>query len=177
MKWFIAQLRKESWSPYSAGVMLGLVAVFSVWLTGHSLGASGSFENLAGALLKFIYPPAADNLYWKHIMPAGISWQVYMLIGVFFGSLVATLLSGSFKLSANPDFQWRAVWGNQAWKRWLAAFVGAIILEYGAGIAGGCTSGLAISGGVALAPSAFIFIAGMFISGILVSMIIYRKKF
>ncbi len=177
MKWIIAQLRKESWSPYTSGAMLGLVVVFSVWLTGHSLGASGSFENVAGGLLKVISPQAADTLYWKHIMPAGISWQVYLLIGVFLGSLAASLLSSSFKLSANPDFQWRAVWGPQAWKRWLAAFVGAIILEYGAGIAGGCTSGLAISGGVALAPAAFIFITGMFISGILVTMLIYRRKF
>ena len=53
------------------------------------------------------------------------------------------------------------------WKRWGLAFIGAIILEYAAGIAGGCTSGLAISGGMLLAPAAFLFIAGMFASGII----------
>jgi uncharacterized protein len=37
-------------------------------------------------------------------------------------------------------------------------------LEYAAGIAGGCTSGLAISGGMLLAPAAFLFIMGMFAS-------------
>ena len=66
---------------------------------------------------------------------------------------------------------------------WLAtataglAFVGAIILEYAAGIAGGCTSGLAISGGMLLAPAAFVFIAGMFIGGIPTAMLIYRNRF
>ena len=65
----------------------------------------------------------------------------------------------------------------QTWKRWALAFVGAIILEYAAGIAGGCTSGLAISGGMLLAPSAFLFIAGMFASGIVTAMIIYRKRY
>ena len=63
------------------------------------------------------------------------------------------------------------------WKRWLALFVGAIILEYGAGIAGGCTSGLAISGGMQLAPSAFLFMAGMFASGIPTAMILYRRRY
>ena len=48
----------------------------------------------------------------------------------------------------------------QVWKRWVLAFIGAIILEFAAGIAGGCTSGLAISGGMLLAPAAFLFIMG-----------------
>ena len=54
--------------------------------------------------------------------------------------------------------------------------MGAIILEYAAGIAGGCTSGLAISGGMLLAPAAFLFIAGMFASGILTALIVYRQE-
>ena len=70
-----------------------------------------------------------------------------------------------------------AIFGPQLWKRWLLLFVGAIILEYGAGIAGGCTSGLAISGGMLLAPAAFLFIAGMFVSGILTAMIVYGKRY
>jgi len=56
-------------------------------------------------------------------------------------------------------------------------FFGGILLEYGAGIAGGCTSGLAISGGVQLAPAAFLFIAGMFASGIITAMILYGKRY
>ena len=50
-------------------------------------------------------------------------------------------------------------------------------LEYAAGIAGGCTSGLAISGGMLLVPAAFLFIAGMFASGIVTALIIYRKRY
>jgi len=51
------------------------------------------------------------------------------------------------------------------------------VLEYAAGIAGGCTSGLAISGGMLLVPAAFLFIAGMFGSGILTALIIYRNRY
>jgi uncharacterized membrane protein YedE/YeeE len=66
---------------------------------------------------------------------------------------------------------------KRAWKRWLIGFIGAVILEYGAGIAGGCTSGLAISGGMLLAPSAFIFIGAMFASGIVTALVIYRSRY
>jgi hypothetical protein len=59
----------------------------------------------------------------------------------------------------------------------VLGFLGAIVLEYGAGIAGGCTSGLAISGGMLLAPAAFLFIAGMFASGIFTALIIYRNRY
>ena len=55
--------------------------------------------------------------------------------------------------------------------------LGAILLEYAAGIAGGCTSGLAISGGMLLVPAAFLFIAGMFASGIITALVIYRNRY
>jgi hypothetical protein len=81
------------------------------------------------------------------------------------------------KGAANSDLQWKRVFGPQVWKRWVIAFFGAILLEFAAGIAGGCTSGLAISGGMLLAPAAFLFIAGMFASGILTALIVYRRSY
>jgi hypothetical protein len=106
---------------------------------------------------------------------------VLLLIGVFFGGMLGAATSGTLlwgkKGSANPDPQWKRIFGPQVWKRWVLAFVGAIILEYAAGIAGGCTSGLAISGGMLLAPAAFLFIMGMFASGIVTALIIYRKNY
>jgi uncharacterized membrane protein YedE/YeeE len=69
------------------------------------------------------------------------------------------------------------VFGRSPWKRVLIGFVGALLLQYGASIAGGCTSGLAISGGMLLAPSAFLFMAGMFIAGIITVVVIYRRRY
>jgi hypothetical protein len=104
-----------------------------------------------------------------------------MLVGLFFGGMIGAATSGTLKWgrkdAANSDLQWKRIFGPQIWKRWVLAFVGAIILEYAAGIAGGCTSGLAISGGMLLAPSAFLFIAGMFASGIVTTLIIYRRRY
>ena len=91
--------------------------------------------------------------------------------------MLGAVSSGTFKCTLGGDQQWKAIFGPQTWKRWVLAFLGAIILEYAAGIAGGCTSGLAISGGMLLAPAAFLFIAGMFASGIVTALIIYRKRY
>jgi uncharacterized membrane protein YedE/YeeE len=52
-----------------------------------------------------------------------------------------------------------------------------MILQIGAGIAGGCTSGLALAGGVQLSPAAFLFIPGIFISGAIVQLLVYREKY
>jgi len=178
MNWLKTQFQKELWSPYVAGIMLGIVGVLAVWLSDSLLGASGAFENLVGMLGKALAPKAFDNMYFNFIMPPGITWGVVLLIGVFFGGLLGSLSSKTFKIRVNTDDrQWLRFIGPQTWKRWLIAFLGAIVLEYGAGIAGGCTSGLAISGGMLLAPAAFIFIAGMFASGILTALLVYRRNY
>ncbi len=167
-------LRQEEWSPYVAGAGLGLVAVLALALTGQLPGSSGAFQNLASFLAQPLFP---ENFFFKFLMPAEITWQVWLLVGVFLGAMASALLAGVWKLDPNPDAQWKAVFGPQVWKRWVMAFVGGIILEFAAGIAGGCTSGLAISGSVQLAPAAFLFIPGMFIGGIPVALLIYRRRY
>ena len=177
MTWLIAQIKKEEWSPYVAGILLGVVGILAVVLSDSLLGASGAFENLAGLLGQAVAPGLFDNLYFNFVMPPGITWGVVLLIGVFFGGMLGAWTSSTLKLRWNDDPQWKRIFGTQVWKRAMVAFAGAIILEYGAGIAGGCTSGLAISGGMLLAPAAFLFIAGMFASGIVTALIVYGKNF
>ncbi len=177
MRKIVAFLRKPEWSPYVAGGLLGLVGVLAVALSNSLLGASGAFENVAGLIGKAVAPAAFNNLYFNFVMPPEISWQVILLVGVFFGGMLAARLSHTWKWRSLPDKQWTEVFGSSRVKRWAIAFFGAIVLEIGAGIAGGCTSGLAISGGMLLVPAAFIFIAGMFGSGILTSLLVYRRKY
>jgi uncharacterized membrane protein YedE/YeeE len=170
-------LRKEEWSPYIAGGLLGVVGVLAVALSHNLLGASGAFENVAGLIGKALAPKLFDNLYFNFIMPPGITWQVVLLVGVFFGGMAAAALAGTWKWRSMPDKQWTSVFGRSRWTRWAIAFFGAIVLEIGAGIAGGCTSGLAISGGMLLAPAAYLFIGGMFVSGIATAFVLYRGRY
>ena len=177
MSQIIQYIRREEWSPYVAGALLGVVGVLAVALSGSLLGASGAFENLAGLVGKALAPRLFDNLYFNFIMPPGITWGVVLLVGIFFGGMLGAWTSHTLKLRWNDDPLWQKVIGPEKWKRWTLAFGGAIVLEYGAGIAGGCTSGLAISGGMLLAPAAYLFIAGMFISGIVTALIVYRGRY
>jgi uncharacterized protein len=181
MKFILNYLHKEVWSPYVAGVLLGLVGIAAVWISNSLLGASGAFENLAGMIGKAVAPALFDNMYFNFIMPPGITTSVILIVGIFFGGMLGAATSGTLKWgkkdTANSDEQWKRIFGPQIWKRWVLAFIGAIVLEYAAGIAGGCTSGLAISGGMLLAPAAFLFIAGMFASGIVTALVIYRQRY
>jgi len=181
MKFILDYIRKEEWSPYVAGILLGIVGVLAVLLSNSLLGASGAFENIAGLIGKVVAPKAFDNMYFNFIMPPGITWGVILLVGVFFGGMLGAATSGTLKWgkkdAANSDPLWKKIFGPQVWKRWVLAFFGAIVLEYVAGIAGGCTSGLAISGGMLLAPAAYLFIAGMFASGIVTALIVYRSRY
>lgn len=181
MKFILNYIRKDEWSPYVAGVLLGLVGIAAVWASNSLLGASGAFENIAGMIGKAVAPAVFDNMYFNFIMPPGITVGVMLVVGIFFGGMIGASTSGTLKWgkkdSANSDEQWKRIFGAQTWKRWLIAFFGAIVLEYAAGIAGGCTSGLAISGGMLLAPAAFLFIAGMFVGGIPTALLIYGKRF
>ena len=70
MKWLTNYIRKEEWSPYVAGILLGIVGLLTVVLANSLLGASGAFESLAGYIGKAIDP---KNVYFNFVMPAGIT--------------------------------------------------------------------------------------------------------
>src|SRR3972149_4908025 len=103
MNQIIHYIRKEEWSPYVAGVLLGVVGVLAVLLSNSLLGASGAFENLAGMIGKALAPKLFDNLYFNFIMPPGITWGVALLLGVFFGGMVGAWSSWTLKLRWNDD--------------------------------------------------------------------------
>ncbi|KKM09615.1 hypothetical protein SY88_18415 [Clostridiales bacterium PH28_bin88] len=170
----MTQIKKPAWSPYAAGALLGVVSILALWTQDQLLGASGAFENVAG-LAGAVSSTIGESIYFRFVMPPGITWQVVLLLGVFLGALASSRVSGSFTWRHVPP-GWERVWGTGRWKRWLIVFLGGIILEYGAGIAGGCTSGLAISGSLQLAPAGFVFIAGLFASGIATSMVLHRRE-
>lgn len=180
MRWLLKQLQKDLWSPEVAGVGLGLVYVLALWLAHRSPGASGSFFNAAAILGKPLTAGDPTNQFFAVTFPPlteGLTWQFYMLLGIFLGALASVLIAGKFRWTWIPIEQWKDVFGGAVWKRWVAAFVGGVILQIGAGIAGGCTSGLALAGGVQLSPAAFLFIPGIFISGAIFQLIVYREKY
>ena len=161
-----------SWSPYIAGGLSGLVIIVSVLWTGKFFGASTSFVRSAGMLGKVTGPERVRHLeYFIRYLPQ-VDWQLMFVIGIFVGSLIASVWSGSFKWQGVPDM-WAERFGTSPVKRGLAAFFGGIIAMFGARLAGGCPSGHGLSGMIQLAVSGLIAMIFFFVGGIIMTRLIY----
>lgn len=160
------------WSPYVAGACLGVVVTISMAVFDHRLSGAGAYQNLSGFVGARMSP---TSVYWQHVMPTGLTWDVLVLLGSVAGAFAAALATRQFAIRTMPDSQWTSAFGPSVARRWLLAFVGTLLTEIGGGIAGGCTASLAVSGGAVLVPAAFLFMAGMFGAGIPTAYLIYRK--
>jgi len=161
-----------SWSPYIAGGMSGLVIIVSVLWTGQFFGASTSFVRSAGMLGKFFEPERVSQLeYFVRYLPR-FDWQLMFVIGIFVGSLIASVWSGSFKWQGVPDM-WAERFGTNPVKRGIVAFIGGIIAIFGARLAGGCPSGHGLSGMIQLAVSGLVALVFFFVGGIIMTRIVY----
>lgn len=174
---FNKKMKVKIWSPWSAGVLLGLTATASYVLLNKTIGSSGGLENISSMLLKLFHSNLANSMYFKFQMPPILSFQILLFVGMLLGAFTSSMWSKDFKFRMMPDQQWTQIFGPSKLKRWTLIFIGGIIIEFAAGIAGGCTSGLAISGTMQLSPAGLIFIVGLFISGIITTKILYGRKY
>ena len=94
------------------------------------------------------------------------------VIGIFVGSLIAALWSGSFKWQGVPDM-WAERFGTSPLKRGIVAFIGGIIAMFGARLADGCPSGHGLSGMIQLAVSGLVALVFFFVGGIIMTRIVY----
>lgn len=156
-------LRAKTWTPYAAGAGLGVVVAISEALLGRPIAASGAFDRLAAYVGVALFPKSP---YYAYVMRPAITWQVWLMVGLLAGAFASAKLAGVARRRWLPDSEWTDRFGPRRSLRLAVAFFGAAVVQFGAGIAGGCTSGLAISGGALLAPAAFVFMAGMFAAGI-----------
>jgi uncharacterized protein len=168
-----AWLAAPGWNPVAAGVGLGVVVAISVAVCGRPIAVSGAFDKLAAYVGEPMFPASP---YYRYVMSPGITWQVWLIVGVLAGAFASSRLAGQARVRWLPDTQWAPRFGASRRLRLALAFVGAMLVQIGAGIAGGCTSGLAISGGAVLAPAAFLFMTGMFAGGIPTAWLWYRGR-
>ena len=167
--------RKEEggWSPYLAGGLSGVVIILSVLWTGQFFGASTSFVRSVGMIGENFGPERVKHLeYFLQFIPK-FDWQLLFVIGIFLGSLLSALTSGSFKWQGVPDM-WAERFGTNPALRGIVAFVGGIIAMFGARLAGGCPSGHGLSGIIQLAASGLIAMVFFFVGGIIMTRLIYH---
>jgi uncharacterized membrane protein YedE/YeeE len=167
-------LRAPAWSPYAAGILLGLLQIPAFLLVGTALGVSSSYVTVSGHLAAAIAPMAASVDYIaRHLEGAKNWWQVALVVGIAVGAFVSSRLSGTRR--GAPAGVWRSVAGAATPRgRFLLAFVGGFVLLLGARIADGCTTGHGLSGLAQLAVGSFVAVAAMFAGGIATALLMRK---
>ena len=141
------------------------------------------------------YMSYLKNSFW-------IDWQIALIIGLFLGAYLAGKIARkstsspslditSIKAGINTELEKNSLseiracqtdtqknlstgTRNIKTRRYLISFLGGIVLLLGARFAGGCTSGHAISGGLQMAISSWLYMGGLFFVAIPSALIIYR---
>jgi len=171
-------LSKPRWSPYLIGASIGILSWITFGLMNKALGTSTTFVRLAGLIESlFSKEHVAQNPYFaKYVVdkPA-IDWQMMLVVGLVLGALLSSLLSKSRNVERVPEL-WAWRFGPSAALRYLGAFVGGVLVLVGARLAGGCTSGHGISGGLQFAVSSWIFFVSFFLAGIGTAFVMFGKE-
>lgn len=150
------------------GVAVAVVVVFAIFL--HQIfGQSTTYSWLAGQLF---LPHFA---YSQEVFDT-IGWEPFTNVGVLFGGLISAVLVSrrftAFRAVIPPS--WRNRFGPSPAKRAVGSFGGSFLVLFGARMAGGCTSGHTLSGGVQLSLSAWLFTTAMVTAMFTTARLLYR---
>lgn len=143
--------------------------VFLSATANRPIGASTSFPYVADLLTG-----TTDNNYFEKIQKPG-HWELLFLTGSFLAGLIISLAKKEFKFTLIHS-KWEKHKGNSISKRIIWSLVGGFILILGARMAGGCTSGHIISGGMQLAVSSLVFAVFVFAGLLLTGKVFYKMK-
>jgi len=163
---------KRFWSPYIAGIILGLTLLATFYILGRGLGGSGAMALVTAVGSHTLVSEFISNLKYfsQYITPESplLNWNLFLLVGVFLGALAGAVFSGNFKvlLDKGKSMSVRT--------RLLTSFVGGVTIGFASRLARGCTSGVALTGGAQLALSGWIFVISMFAAGFIVAAF-YRR--
>jgi hypothetical protein len=152
---------------YAAGIGLGLVLLAAFVVTGRGLGASGAFASSAAGVAAIVAPARAGaSPYFARYLGGGGPWNEWLLFeiaGVVIGGFLSAFAAGRFhlRIERGPRISRSS--------RLIFGAMGGAVMGFGAAIARGCTSGLALTGGSLLAVGSWIFIAAAFAAGYLVA--------
>lgn len=169
-------LQHKAWSPYAAGIVIGLLQVPAFLLISTALGASSSYVTVGGFLAALVDPAVTQIDYVaKHMAATGKNWwQVALVAGVALGAFASMKLSGARRQAISPIWT-RALGTSSPARRYALAFGAGFLMLFGARLADGCTSGHGLSGMAQMAVSSTIAVTFMFVGGIAAATLLLRR--
>ncbi len=106
-------------------------------------------------------------------LPVRTPWTAHLtfLLMLVVGGLVSALLNGQLQLQFNFGATYSQLFGTGI-AAWITLFVGGALVGFGTQLAGGCTSGHALSGTPRLVPASLLATAVFFTSAVVISILI-----
>lgn len=148
------------WNPYLAGVGLGLTLLLAYVVLGTGLGASGAIARVGASALHAVAPAVAEESEYLGPRFADGSalrhYLVFMALGVLLGGGLS-----AFAARRTAAVVERGT-GVRVAPRLLLAAAGGVLAGFASRMAGGCTSGQALSGGAMLLAGSWGFMLATF---------------
>ena len=169
--WLNKKEKKNDLKWLYAGIALAALnaVVFLTATANRPIGASTTYPYLADVLTG-----TTQNEYFAKISTPG-GWELIFLGGAFLAGLVLSLIKKEFRVVLIHS-NWKKYKGPVAWKRVAWSFAGGFILILGARMAGGCTSGHILSGGMQLALSSLVFAVFVFTGLLVTGRVFYKAR-
>ncbi len=152
---------KQYGNPYLAGILLGMTLLLSFLILGAGLGASAGLARIAAFLEGVLFPDhTLSSQYFGAWGKTPLSYYlVYMFCGIFVGGFFSAFSNGRMQLKVEKGKK------SSVGRRFLWALVGGILVGFASRLAGGCTSGQALTGGALLLTGSLVFLICIFFGG------------
>jgi uncharacterized membrane protein YedE/YeeE len=157
------------WLYSGIGLAILNAVVFLTVGTNRIIGASTAYPYVADLITG-----TTNNSYFPKIQGPG-HWEVLFLTGSFVSGIVISLFRKEFKITLIHS-NWEKYKGKSVSKRLIWSFIGGFILIFGARMAGGCTSGHILSGGMQFAVSSLVFAVFVFAGLLITGKYFYKYK-
>ena len=165
-------LRASRWSPYIAGVGVGVLSWLTFVLSDRTIGCSTAFARFGGMLERmFRGDEVKARPYFQKVLPT-VGWDTMLILGIMLGAFISAQLSGDFDFHWIPSL-WAEAFGSVVWGRIGIALLGGVLLGVGSRWAGGCTSGHGISGTLQLTVSSWLASILFFVGGIVTAKLLF----
>jgi len=163
------------WSPYVAGVGLGVTLLASYWVLGAGLGASGALVRFSAWLEHAVAPGhvEASAYFGEWFRPHAPHVLRYYLMFMSGGVLIGGFISALGSRRINPCIERGP--RISARGRLLFALCGGVLVGFAGRLARGCTSGQALSGTALLLSGSVVFLVSLFASAYLAGLFVRRE--
>ena len=161
-------------NPYFAGIGIGIALFFAFFLVGKGFGDSGAMTRIFAYMMSKMMPSHTDTLvYFRRYLSTSqhplFQWVVLILIGSALGGLVSGMRGRRMKMEftrgPHASVQFRII----------ASLIGGMLVAFGARMAGGCLTGLAITGGAVLSVASWVFFLVAITAGMTVAFFIRKQ--